>query len=79
MLLLIKNLQIATSISLLKRSIVSFLLTTLLIMIGVLSHYADNTEFYPYPKFNATVKPPLVKVVPSATISAFLNDSEEVF
>lgn len=79
MIFLTKSLQVATNISFGKRMMASGLITTLILLIGTLTFYAEKNEFQPYPKSSYTLNPPKTKIIRSKSIDAFMSKSEKIF
>lgn len=78
-LLLFHTLGVATLMKPKRRAFVAGMISALVVMMGVLAHFAEIPEFSKAPRFSATLKPPLSKWSRSRSIDRFLADSQAVF
>ena len=77
--LLFHALGLATTMKPKRRAIVALLITMLVLLMGLLMHFAEIPEFSKTPRFSGTLKPPFSKWAGSRSVDRFLVDSEEVF
>ena len=77
--LLSSNLLIATNISRKARLIVSLFIPLSLVSIMALSYSSFKDDFNTYPFSNSSLKPPIVKLLPTKSIDSFIKISSEIF
>ena len=77
--LLSQNLALATYIPPFKRKVVSAVICVSVILIGTLVYFTFKGEFNPHPDFYGTLKPPLVKFLPTKSIDQYLKKAQGVF
>lgn len=76
---LIGHLTIATHVSLRNRVIVCGTITGVIIAVMTLLYYTFKDEFNPNPVYYATLKPPVIKFLPSKSVDQFLADTDKIF
>ena len=77
--LLFHVLGLATTMKPKRRAIVALLIALLVLLMGLLMHFAEIPEFSKTPRFSGTLKPPFGKWAGSRSVDRFLVDSREVF
>lgn len=78
-LLLMGHLAVSTNLSFKTRTISSIGITSTVLFIVFLGYLSFKDEFHLDPIWDATLKPPFVKIIPSQDIDGFLNQTKIAF